>query len=105
MLHGMTKKLKKNKRTNRKEKLNGGGVVGAKRGFGGKARADRQELNKLGKEVPMLYSEGCGKPVEGLNMDQNQLSLRRNTGSSTEKGWEEQSLKSRQTIRIFWWQF
>ena len=69
------------------------------------ARADRQDLNKLGKEVPMLYSEGHGKPVEGVNMDQNQLAFRKNTGSSTEKGWEEQSLKSRRTIRIFWWQF
>ena len=66
---------------------------------------NQKEMNKLGKEVPMLYSEGHGKPVEGLNMDQNQLAFRKNTGSSTEKGWEEQSLKSRRTIRIFWWQF
>ena len=36
MLQGMTKKLKKKKRTNRKEKLSGGGVVGAKRGLGAK---------------------------------------------------------------------
>lgn len=62
-------------------------------------------MNKVGKDVPVLYSEGCGKPVGGLNMCQNQLALRRNMGSSAKKGSEEQSLQSRRTIRIFWWQF